>query len=133
MQAQLVCTGQARVLEGNLLLIGRPGGFSGSTVGVIPVTTGSAAVIPVQWVTNQATLRSALHKISGLTTGGQRFLGISDIVGSKEVPNVKRFLMNIFPNTLVIELVSGTDEGVAGITITVPESIGCPQGTRRRP
>jgi len=124
------CVGQARILKGNSDLIGDPGGFSGDSVGDFPVTFGSVAVIPKQWVSNRAQLRASKDNISGTTSGGQAFYGISDTIGSNDVPDVQNFLMNRFPDTLILELISGRDEGITSVSIKIPHTLNCPIGTQ---
>jgi len=119
------CVGTARVLQGNSNLIGRTGGFG------VPVTAGSAAVIPSQWG-GKAALRPYIGQISG-TAGGASFSGITDVVGSNEVPNVRDVLQARYPGQLILELPSSKDLGSVDVTIRgVPEDKPCPAGTRRR-
>ncbi|MGH9376022.1 MAG: hypothetical protein ACRD1J_07615 [Terriglobia bacterium] len=61
---QIKCSGSARVLQGNAATIGKAGGFSGPSVGNIPVTANGADVIPSQWG-GKAALRPFLNQISG--------------------------------------------------------------------
>ncbi len=105
------CTGSARVLQGNPDLVGKIGGFG------VPVTAGSAAVIPGQWG-GKAELRPYLGQISG-TAGGVSFSGITDVIGSNVVPNVRDVLQNRNPGILILELPSSTsDLGVVNVTLT---------------
>ena len=126
------CTGTARVLGGNPNTIGKPGGLGGATVGDILVTAGSAAIDPFQFQGGKAAIRTVRNQISGITAGGQTFIGISDVIGGP-VPfgfsNVRDYLRSLNPGALLIELISGTDEGTASITLTIPNSMACPSGT----
>lgn len=136
-ETSMTCAGSARVLMGNARTIGRPGGFSGSSVGTIPVTANGAAVIPSQWASSRATLRPYLNRISGSFPGtGASFQGIVDIVGGEPprgVPagtNVQQALMAMYPGQLIIELPGASrDLGVNNVSLSVPPSIGCPAGT----
>jgi len=120
----------ARVVMSDKRNVGRPGGFSGDTVGIIPVRMGTAAIDPAQWGGDKAALRSARDRIFGQTAGGQRFDGISDVVGEDDVPagfrNIREFFNARFPGTVTIELVGGEDEGVTTVEVSVPEGIPCP-------
>jgi RHS repeat-associated protein len=132
------CAGTARILKGNPRTIGRPGGFSGATVGDIPVTADSAAIIPRQWMTARAVLRSFLDNISGSFPGGG-FSRVRDTVGG-EPPSrpvlwpkgsVQDALMFLNPNKLIVELPNGAqDIESTTITLSVPSSLPCPAGTR---
>jgi RHS repeat-associated protein len=123
--APRICSGSARVLQGNPDTIGRTGGFGN------PVLANSAAVIPAQWGGAQ-NIRGSLFLIGGTTGTGsstQTFHGLSDTIGSQDVPNVQTFLQNRFPNSVILELVSGTDQGTVPINLHVPPDISCPSFT----
>jgi len=69
------CSGSARVLQGNSATIGKPGGFSGPSVGNIPITANGAAIIPSQWgpgmvyrLTSGGWPRSGVRRKSGCPT-----------------------------------------------------------------
>jgi len=57
------------------------------------------------------------------------FSGITDVIGSNQVRNVRATLMKENPNALILELVTGRDQGLAPVEITVPGGMGCPAGT----
>ena len=59
----------------------------------------------------------------------QSFSGITDVIGSNQVRNVRATLMKENPNALILELVTGRDQGLAPVEITVPGGMGCPAGT----
>jgi len=110
------------VLKGNSRLIGKKGGFG------IPVTAGSAAVIPSQWG-GKAQLRPYLGDIDG-TCGTASFKGITDVIGSDVVPKVRDVLQNRYPGLLILELPSlPNDIGAVKVEINVPFSFPCPTGT----
>jgi RHS repeat-associated protein len=132
-KASTLCEGTARVLQGNAETIGRPGGFSGSTVGNILVTKNGAAIIPSQWGMSKNALRPLISQISGLfPNANAAFQGIVDIVGSSAIRNVQRFLMNQYPGQLIIEL-PGTsqDYGTTAVIMAIPNTMGCPIGTTK--
>jgi RHS repeat-associated protein len=116
----------ARILGGNPATVGRPGGFSGSSSGDIRLRRGSAAVDPSQWG-GKTNLRPNLDHVSGRTVGGQSFRGITDVIGSTDVENVREMLATRYPGALLIELVTGYDESVTTIVITVPAGMLCPE------
>jgi RHS repeat-associated protein len=118
----VTCVGTARILGGNPRTIGRNGAFG------TPVAADGAAVIPEQWGGNKGALRPYLSQISGSWFLGG-FNGITDVIGSNTVQGVRDMLMDRYPNTLIIEVPGGHDQGVTGITLTVPSALGCPEGT----
>jgi len=142
-----VCTGRARVLDGNPDTIGEQGGFPG-----IPVRAGSAAVIPRQFTgfpNAGPRLRSASFFISGVTASGQRFNGLSDTVGNKDPDflsaleqklgrrptqlDAQNEIRNRDPGLLIIELIDGANDLRENVTLRLPRSFtldfGCPEGT----
>jgi RHS repeat-associated protein len=126
------CTGRARILGGNSNTIGRPGGFSGDTVGDILVEAGTAAIDTAQWG-GKGVIRPIRNSIYGeLARGGGLFHGISDVIGSDEVANVRQELKDRYPGTLLLELISGSDMGVQDVAIFVPLTLSCPQNTVER-
>jgi hypothetical protein len=125
------CAGTARVLQGNAATIGKPGGFSGTTVGNIPITATGAAIITSQWASSKADLRPYLSQISGVFSNvNASFNGIVDVIGAKtgQVPagfppdsNVQQDLMTLNPGMLILELPGATkDYGVTAVTLTIP-------------
>ncbi|HEV2387691.1 MAG TPA: RHS repeat-associated core domain-containing protein [Candidatus Acidoferrales bacterium] len=118
------CEGKARVLKGNPRTVGRPGGFG------TPVQAGSTAVSPNQWG-GKSVLGPVLGEISGVFPGtDQSFNGISDVIGSNVVPNVRDVLQTDNPGQLLLELPTGPDlGGQVPVILTVPASLPCPQGT----
>jgi RHS repeat-associated protein len=117
------CVGRARVLVGNPKLIGRPGGFG------VEVAAGSAAVIPSQWG-GKAKLRPYLAQIKGTLEEGTSFSGITDVIGSSVIPNVRDYLQDTYPGVLILELVSlRIDIGIVNVELTVPAGFPCPAGT----
>ena len=125
------CGGKARVMAGNPALVGEQGGVPGTTV-----TPGSTAAIPSQWGgIKQLSLFS--HQIVGLAAvpklgGFLGFMGVTDTVGSSDVPNVQSFLQNRFPGDLILQLnnlPTKYDPGVTAGIVSVPEPMGCPAGT----
>ena len=129
------CGGSARVLQGNAATIGKPGGFSGSSVGNFPVTANGAAIIPSQFGMSKSALRPFIGQISGVFPNvGASFQGLVDTIGSTTVPNVQSFLMNTYPNLFIVELPGATqDYGTTAVTLTVPNGVGCPTGTVQVP
>lgn len=133
------CVGTARVLQGNPLTIGQPGGFSGTTVGNILVTANGAAIIPSQWASSKSALRPYLSQVSGVfPLVGASFQGIVDVwAQTGQVPagfppdsNVQQDLMQLYPGQLIIELPGAPkDYGSTQVQITVPVALGCPQDT----
>jgi len=118
-------------MAGNPDLIGRQGGVPGTTV-----MAGSTAAIPSQWggitqlslLGDQVTGVVAVPKLHGLVG----FKGVTDTVGSSDVPNVQRYLQNRFPGDLILELNNlpkQDDPMVTGAFVEVPEPMGCPVGT----
>lgn len=130
--APRLCSGSARVLQGNPDTIGKTGGFGN------PVLANSAAVIPAQWG-GAKNLRGSLLLIGGTAGTGnaaQTFHGISDTIGSQDVPNVQTYLQNKYPNAVILELVSGQDstafnpqDVIVQINLHVPPEISCPSFT----
>ena len=130
--APRLCSGSARVLQGNPDTVGKTGGF-GSTV-----QANSAAVIPAQWG-GAKNLRGSLLLIGGTAGTGnaaQTFHGISDTVGSTDVPDVQTYLQNKYPNAVILELVNGQDstafnpqDVIVDINLHVPPEISCPSFT----
>ena len=121
------CKGKARILGGNPNTVGKQGGFPG-----VQVQPGSAAVIPQQFGTPKSGLAPDLGRISGTTAGGQSFTGVTDVIGGKSpIPgmNVRDALELLNPNLLIIELPTGSDEGVADVELTIPIGRPCPTGT----
>jgi hypothetical protein len=60
------------------------------------------------------------------------FNGVTDTVGSTEVPNVQQVLQNRFPGDLILELNNLTKENDPWVTpgiVHVPEPMACPAGT----
>ena len=125
------CKGMARVLGGNPNTIGKPGGWSGPSVGNINVGAGTAAVVPSQWG-GKGNLRPNIGAVSGTYNGQPLFNGISDIVGgASPIPGMSAgdALMSLNPGDLIIELPSGKDLGVVPIVLTIPATMKCPPGT----
>jgi RHS repeat-associated protein len=130
------CSGSARLLQGNAATIGKPGGFSGPSVGNIPVTANGAAIIPKQWG-GKAAVRPFLNQISGVFPGvNYSFQGVVDIIGGappRGFPpdsNVQADLMQLNPGKLILELPGAPrDFGTTAVTITAPGAVGCPAGT----
>lgn len=120
------CTITARVLGGNPDKVGPTGGLTGDTVGRFPVTTGSAAVDPLQWG-GKGILRQYGSQVSGQTASGQSFQGLTDVIGSQEVSNVRDRLKDLNPGAILLELVNGKDEGVTTVTLRLPKGMQCPQ------
>ena len=121
------CKGKARILGGNPNTVGRQGGFPG-----VRVQPGSAAVIPQQFGTPKSGLAPDIGGISGTTAGGQSFNGVTDVIGGKSpIPgmNVRDALELLNPNLFIIELPTGSDEGIADVELTIPIGRPCPTGT----
>jgi RHS repeat-associated protein len=141
------CVGRARVLAGNPKTLGQQGGVPGKAV-----APNSAAATPKQWGFATGAGFSNLP-VSG-TTGApipgplasfffgdvnsspngvqQNFNGITDVNGGKSPiagMNVRDALMQVYPGTLIIELVNGQDQGVTTVILTLPQGIPCPSGT----
>lgn len=129
------CVGQARVLEGNPATVGAPLGRGAFNYGryPIPVRAGSGAVIPSQFgagMTN-AGLFPYADSIFGFIGGPHpaSFSGITDVIGSRQVSDVRRVLQSTYPNTFIVELVTGSDLKIAPISLWVPNTLECPTGT----
>ncbi|MGO9443385.1 MAG: RHS repeat-associated core domain-containing protein, partial [Thiobacillaceae bacterium] len=126
------CKGLARVLKGNSDTLGKPGGWSGPTVGSVIVAPNSAAVITSQWG-GKGALRPYIGSISGSSNGSSLFGSISEIIGGESpTPGllVGPALMKLNPGDLIIELPSASkDQGIIPIELTIPNAIPCPQGT----
>ncbi|MFQ5348669.1 MAG: hypothetical protein ACE5ED_12680, partial [Rhodothalassiaceae bacterium] len=139
----VTCRGTARILvTGKAIsdgLFGRVGGLPG-----IPVKPGSAGIIPRQFTgapTAGPKLRAAAPFISGETDDGQSFSEITEVIGGtvygKEPVRNSLELQDRFmaanPGFLILELLSGTIDGVTGITLRLPlfffDEFGCPDGT----
>ena len=123
------CTGVGRGLEGNTTLVGGPGGIPGQIAQL-----GTAAVIPPQFGTRDgAALAPYAPYISG-TIGQASFSAVTDVIGGKSpIPgmNVRAALQQLFPGQLILEIPGASDQGVnAAVTISVPQPLGCPAGTR---
>jgi len=43
--------------------------------------------------------------------------------------NVRPALMKLFPGDLILELVTGEDQAVTTVILTLPDSVPCPKGT----
>ncbi len=131
--ATKTCSGDARVLQGNAKLIGKPGGFSTPSKNV-RVTADGAAVIPSQWGGASA-LRPNLDQISvTFPNANASFHGVVDTIGSTQIPNVQDYLMQEYPGKTIIELPgSPRDLGVTKGVFTVPASMSCPAGTTQVP
>ena len=130
----LKCKGSARVLQGNAQTIGKPGGFSGPSVGNILVTAQGAAVSQRQWG-GKGHLRPYLNQISG-TFPNSSFTGVVDIIGGPPPQgfapnsNVQTDLIQLNRGKLILELPGAPkDLGVVNVTLTVPSALGCPSGT----
>jgi RHS repeat-associated protein len=125
------CVGKARILGGNPKTVGGPSGFPPGRVQV-----GSAAADPTQWGGHSTLARNA-SQISGVITDSSgkqtgSFSGISDVIGGKspiEGMGVRDALKQLNPGNLIVELVTGKDQGVQTITLTVPCNQPCPEGT----
>ncbi len=124
------CVGRARVLGGNPTTVGKQGGVPGRKV-----APNSAAAIPQQWgfasgagfstfsvsgttgAPIQAPLAGFIFGDVNPSAGGaqQTFNGLSDVNGGASPiagMNVRAALMQLNPGDLVLELVSGKDQGV---------------------
>jgi RHS repeat-associated protein len=133
------CNGDARVLQGNKNTVGKPGGFSGDAQHPVNVTAESAAVDPAQWG-GKDRLRPNRDKISGIFTDSSgkqvgKFSGITDVIGGKPPKgakgNVRDELKKLNPGKLIVEL-PGADKdlGTVHVTLTVPDDMNCPEGTK---
>lgn len=128
-----VCTGPARVLQGNDRFIGRKGAF-GTTI-----TKGSAAVVASQFGSTttapDARLRAAAPHIFGRTADGQWFFGITDnmdhhVLGGTSAAQRQEKLMDRDPGRVLIEIIGGKDSYTEATIIMPPGSVGCPAHTR---
>lgn len=105
----------------------------------------SAAIIPRQFTGFPfagPSLREASSRIHGFTAGGQAFFGVTDTIGNDDLRQqlglsdsiaVQDVIMRRNEGLLILELITGMDEGVAEVTIFLPrmffERFGCPEGT----
>jgi hypothetical protein len=123
------CTGFGRIIKGTADLIGQQGAFPG-----VRVQPGTAAVIPDQFSMTKSELSQYLNQISGKIAGVGGFEGISDVIGGESpLPGmgVRDALQVLNPSTTIIELPGGgADMGTRAITLTVPNEVPCPAGTR---
>jgi hypothetical protein len=122
---KITCVGPARILAGNRKSVQKPGGM------LRPIDRGSAAVIPRQFAggagrggSASAYLRSISPRIRGTTAGGQSFNGVDDVINDARIASTafeaQNIEMNRDPGRLILELVTGYDEGHSTVTITVP-------------
>ncbi|RJQ53427.1 MAG: RHS repeat-associated core domain-containing protein [Nitrospiraceae bacterium] len=124
------CEGDARVLQGNSDLIGKEGAFPG-----VNVQDNSAAIIPEQFGATKSELKPYIDQISGDVGGENLFNGVTDVIGGKSpIPNmnVRTALQQLNPSTFIIEVVGSRDRGVVNIQLSVPGSLQCPTGTKRK-
>jgi hypothetical protein len=130
---RLICAGKARVFGGNPKLIGKQGGLPG-----VQIAPNSAAIIPRQF-TGQPyggpVMRQIGRSAFGVTAGGQGFVGFTDTVGNLQLGatnsiQAQDIIMSRNPGLLILELVSGRDEGVTNVLLSIPQTQhGCPTGT----
>lgn len=112
------CRGNARILEGNHNHVGKTGGF-GTTI-----NSSSMAIIPDQWG-GKSNVKNHLNDVSA-TVGGKTIANnIGDVVGPK---SARTKLPERYPNTVIIELPGGADQGVQPVEIRVPGDMNCPVG-----
>ena len=126
------CIGFARVLKGNARTINKDGAFQ------TPVEANSAAIIPQQFGGRKtAGLRPYRAEISGSTSNGMRFNGVTDVIGNKHSVDglpVREGLQARNPGKFILELPSAKyDPGVAAVQLRVPNGLACPVGTTDRP
>jgi RHS repeat-associated protein len=142
-----ICVGRARVIGGNPKTVGKQGGVPGRTV-----APNSAAATPQQWgftsgsgFRNFPVAGTVGAPISGYLAnfvfgdinpnpGGtqQNFNGITDVNGGASPiagMNVRDALMYLNPGKLVLELVTGQDQGVTTVILALPNGVPCPAGT----
>jgi hypothetical protein len=72
-------------------------------------------------------LRLYGSQIFGRTAGGQMFSGVTEVIGSSVVPNVRGRLESLNPGAILLELVNGKDEGVSSVTLHLPKAMPCPK------
>lgn len=135
---RIICQGRARVFDGNETHVGTQGGFPG-----VPVGANSAAIIPRQF-TNSPYAGPAMRSLGSTAWGytfnprtgavGQSFYGFTETVGNDRLPGgslaQQEHIMAANPGNLVLELVSGYDEGTTGVYLDLPSTAyGCPEGT----
>jgi RHS repeat-associated protein len=125
--SSLTCTGTAHIFQGNKDFVGRSGAFG------VTITNNSVAVAPEQWGGRPA-LAPYINQVSGGVSGRNpyfqnSFSGITDVIGSNVVPHVRQFLMARYPGQLLLEFPGGIDLGARTVTLSVPQALGCPQGT----
>lgn len=133
LEERISCAGRARVMAGNPGLVGRIGGFG------FPVTAGSAAIIPRQFTRSPLagpSMRYIGRGAWGMTEGGQMFWRFTDTMDHNELApralDAQDIIMARDPGLLILELVSGRDEGVSFVTLSIPATEhGCPTGTRQ--
>ena len=108
---------------GNPRHIGKQGGFS-----PVKVSRSGAAIDTAQWGGDKGKLRPHLENISGKVDGKIIFDNVSEVIGPK---SAREKLKKLNPNTLLIELPGGVkDLGVVDITLTIPDCLSCPEGTK---
>ena len=116
------CKGSARILEGNPDHIGDEGGFV-----PVKVSKTGAAIATVQWGGDKGPLRPYLQQISGKVDGIIIFDNICEVIGGKAE---REKLLRLNPGILLIELPGGKDLNVKKITVTLPDCLKCPEGTK---
>jgi hypothetical protein len=101
----------------------------------MPVSKGSAAIIPRQFTGQPTVLRNIGRQVVGWTTSGQGFFGFTDAIDDDRLGptaiQVQNMIMARDPGRLIIEIVGGRDE-LTDITMMVPATqYGCPMNTQQ--
>jgi hypothetical protein len=118
-----------RILQGNSNRFGQPGGFSGNKV--IPVTSGSAAIILSEFGMTKSQLRPFLEQISGTVNGQPLFNGVTDIIDNSVSPvpgmTTQQALQSLNPRSIILEVPGlPQDRGTQPVVISAPSGVNCP-------
>jgi RHS repeat-associated protein len=101
----------------------------------IPVTAGTAAVIPSQFhFQNNVAMKPFVGEISG-TVGTNSFSSVTDTIDNKQSPipgmSTRDAFQKLNPGKLIVE-VAGAPKDVGAnalVNVVVPQSVGCPANT----
>lgn len=79
-------------------------------------------------------MRELGNRVFGRTSEGQTFGRLDDVMDHREVASTtaqaQDVIMGRNPGMLILELVSGYDEGVTNVEIRIHGSASCPTGLR---
>lgn len=106
-----------------------PEDFSGNQI--IPVTSGSAAIIPSEFGMTKSELRPYLDQISGTVNGQPLFNGVTDIIDNNVSPvpgmTTQQAFEYLNPGSVILEVPGlPNDMGTQAVVISAPSSVNCP-------